>query len=94
MNYCQNMYNSLERKDKIEELEEENANLKDFHNIESERLNKNIMLLKEENTRLRLLVEKLQSFFGFEREILYRDLDGEMYPLDLSEIKKTLEKSE
>jgi len=28
MNYCQNMYNSLEKKDKIEELKQENERLK------------------------------------------------------------------
>lgn len=43
----------ISRLDKAEKLEQENENLKDFHNVESERLNKDIMLLKEENARLR-----------------------------------------
>ena len=41
----------IEAREQIDELTEENEKLKDFHNIESQRLNKKIILLKEDLAR-------------------------------------------
>lgn len=48
--------------------------------------------LEKENEELRDTLVRLQTFFGVGRDIYYRDLDGNIYLLDNSEINKILEK--
>ena len=36
------------------------------------------------------LLLRMQSFFGIGRYLEYRDLDGKMYPLDMTELEKIL----
>lgn len=51
----------------------------------------NYSKIAEENEKYIDLFKRLQAFFGVDRNIYYRDLDGELYPLDLTEINKIIE---
>jgi hypothetical protein len=48
-------------------------------------------ILETKNKKYESLFLRMQSFFGIDREIFYRDLDGELYPLQINEINEVLD---
>jgi len=77
------------------ELEQENARLKEDLQLTQDQLREAVEMLEPTYAaKMKDILYRISSFFGVGRYMEYRDLDGNMYPLDLTELEKILMESE